>query len=189
MAVHGNALSLRPFGSGEVRKRGPPLFFVPARTTSAMITSQQLEKALQRQLEGTPHFLVCAEVRAGGKAVVEVDNDAAITLADLSSINQGLRDAFGEALDDVELQVGSPGLGRPFKVERQYRKHLGKHVDVVLADGKVVQGLLVAYTPEALTLRMMQPSKIKGRLPKLSEETTVVPFTGIKTTQASITIN
>ncbi len=153
-----------------------------------MITSQQLEIALQRQLEGTPHFLVGAEVRPGGKAVVEVDNDTAITLADLGDINQGLRDTFGEALDDVELQVGSPGLGRPFKVERQYRKHIGKQVEVALSDGKQVTGLLEDYAPEALTLRILQPSKIKGRLPKLADETTVIPITGIKTTQASITI-
>lgn len=154
-----------------------------------MINSQQLEQALRQQLEGTRHFLVCAEVRPGGKAVVEVDNDGSITLADLSAINQGLRDTFGEALDDVELQVGSPGLGRPFKVEQQYRKHIGKQVEVALSDGKQVMGLLEDYAPEALTLRILQPAKIKGRLPQLSDETTVIPFTGIKSTQASITTN
>lgn len=170
------------------RKRGPPLFFVP-RSPVAMITTQQLQNALRQQLEGTPHFLVGAEVRPGGKAVVEVDNDAAITLSDLSAINQGLRDTFGEALDDVELQVGSPGLGRPFKVERQYRKHLGKQVEVALTDGKVVQGILEGCTPEAITVRILQPAKVKGRMPKLSEETTVIPFTGIKSTQATIKLN
>ena len=154
-----------------------------------MINSQQLEQALRQQLEGTRHFLVCAEVRPGGKAVVEVDNDGSITLADLSAINQGLCDTFGEALDDVELQVGSPGLGRPFKVEQQYRKHIGKQVEVALSDGKQVMGLLEDYAPEALTLRILQPAKIKGRLPQLSDETTVIPFTGIKSTQASITTN
>ena len=95
-----------------------------------MITSDQLAQALQRHLADTPHFLVSAEVRAGGKALVEVDHDEApITLGDLTAINTLLHEEFGEALDDLELQVSSPGLGRPFKVERQYRKRLGKNVE------------------------------------------------------------
>lgn len=155
-----------------------------------MITSAQLEQALQKQLDGTPHFLVSASVRPGGKAVVEVDNDdAPITLADLTAINKGLQEAFGEALDDMEVQVGSPGLGNPFKVERQYRKRIGKKVDVALVDGTALQGILEAYDHSGITLRILQPSKVKGRQPKLSEETTVIPFTGIKATQATINLN
>lgn len=155
-----------------------------------MITTRQLEQALQQQLEGTAHFLVSAEVLPGGKAVVEVDGEEApVTLAVLSTVNTALRETFGEALDDMELQVGSPGLGRPFKVGRQYRKHLGQEVEVVLGDGSKVLGLLEAYAPEALTLRILEPAKVKGRKPKLSEETTVIPFTGIKSTQATIKLN
>ena len=155
-----------------------------------MITTDQLEQALLKQLEGTPHFLVSASVRPGGKAVVEVDHDEApITLADLTLINKGLQEEFGEALDDMEVQVGSPGLGRPFKVERQYRKRLGKGVDVTLADGSLVQGLLEAYDENGITLRVLQPAKVKGRQPKLSEEATAIPFADIKATQATINLN
>lgn len=162
----------------------------PVRSGSTMITSQQLEQAVERRLDGTAHFLVCAEVLPGGKAVVEVDGDEApVTLAVLSSINKALREEFGEALDDVELQVGSPGLGRPFKVERQYRKHLGQQVEVTLGDGGKLLGLMEAYAPQALTLRLLEPAKVKGRKPKLAEQTTVIPFTGIKSTQATIKLN
>lgn len=154
-----------------------------------MITTQQLEKALQRQLEGSRHFLVSAEVRPGGKAVVEVDNDEAITLADLTAINRGLQEEFGEALDDVEMQVGSPGLGRPFKVERQYSKHLGRRVEVALRDGTALLGVLEAFDAIGITLRILQPSKVKGRQPKPSDQSTVIPFTAIKAVQANININ
>ncbi|MBX2983963.1 MAG: hypothetical protein WBB32_02735 [Flavobacteriales bacterium] len=155
-----------------------------------MITSDQLAQALQRHLADTPHFLVSAEVRAGGKALVEVDHDEApITLGDLTAINKLLHEEFGEALDDLELQVSSPGLGRPFKVERQYRKRLGKNVEVLLSDGTSLEGVLEAYDDQGITLRILQPSKVKGRQPKLSDETTVIPFTGIKSTQASINLN
>ncbi|MBK9422037.1 MAG: hypothetical protein IPN44_13475 [Flavobacteriales bacterium] len=155
-----------------------------------MITSEQLQQALQRQLDGTPCFVVSAAVRPGGKAVVEVDHDdSPITLADLTSINKGLQEEFGEALDDVEMQVGSPGLGKPFKVERQYRKRLGKKIDVLMADGTELQGVLEAFDNDGISLRILEPSKVKGRQPKLSDEITVVSFTGIKAVQATINLN
>ena len=155
-----------------------------------MITTEQLAQALDRQLQGTPHFVVSAVVRPGGKAVVEVDHDEApITLADLTLINKGLQEEFGETIDDMELQVGSPGLGKPFKVERQYRKRIGKGVDVILTDGTLVQGVLKSYDEHGISLQVLQPSKVKGRKPKLSDETTVIPFTEIESTQATINLN
>ncbi|HMN04672.1 MAG TPA: hypothetical protein PKD45_03015 [Flavobacteriales bacterium] len=155
-----------------------------------MVTSAQLEEALQRHLEGTSCFLVDAELRPGGKAVVEVDHEERpITLDDLTAINKALREEFGEALDDVELQVGSPGVGRPFKVERQYRKHQGKPVEVLRREGAPVEGVLEGHDQAGITVRILVPSKVKGRKPKLSEETTVIAFTDIKAVQATITIN
>jgi ribosome maturation factor RimP len=154
-----------------------------------MITTERLIEALERRLADTPHFLVFAEVRPTGKAIVEVDNDKAITLADLTAINQGLREEFGDELDDLELEVSSPGMGRPFRVMRQYVKHTGRLVEVKLADGRTVSGQLVGADPSAVHLRIEHPSKIKGRPAKLDEEATAFPFEQVKSTQATIKFN
>lgn len=154
-----------------------------------MITTAMLTQALERQLEGTPHFLVFAEVRPSGKAIVEVDNDKAITLNDLTAINKGLRDTFGEALDDIELEVSSPGMGRPFRVKRQYQKHTGRMVEVLRTDGKLVRAKLVGFDDHGITVLLEQPAKVKGRPAKLDTDTTAIPFADIKSTQASINFN
>ena len=154
-----------------------------------MITTSELIGTLERQLAATPHFLVHAEVRPSGKAIVEVDNDKAITLNDLSEINRGLRDTLGEALDDIELEVSSPGMGRPFRVMRQYQKHIGRVVEVLLRDGTKINGQLVSADESDLLLRIEHPSKVKGRLPKMDDEPTAIPFAGVKSTQATIKFN
>lgn len=154
-----------------------------------MITTQELTQALERHLAGTPHFVVHAEVRPGGKAIVEVDNDQAITLSVLTDINQGLRDAFGEKLDDVELEVGSPGMGNPFRVPRQYQKHIGRVVEVLKKDGSVVLGQLTAADAEMLTLLVQHPSTVKGRLPKMDKDPTAIAFADIKSTKATHKFN
>lgn len=154
-----------------------------------MITTESLTKALERRLADTPHFLVFAEVRPTGKAIVEVDNDKAITMDDLSAINQGLREEFGDALDDLELEVSSPGMGRPFRVMRQYVKHSGRMVEVKLADGSAISGQLVRADDSAVHLRIEHPSKIKGRPAKIDEEVTAFPFEQVKSTQVTIKFN
>ena len=154
-----------------------------------MITTQELTEALERQLEGTPHFVVRAEVRPSGKAIVEVDNDKAVTLATLTDINNGLRASFGERLDDVELEVGSPGMGNPFRVLRQYHKHVGRVVEVALNDGKLLSGKLEAVKADGISLLVQQPSKVKGRLPKEDKDPTAIPFADIKSTKATYKFN
>jgi ribosome maturation factor RimP len=185
----GKMSTFAPVSRRNEREEGAaPLFYSPA-GRSGMITTERLTEALQRHLAGTPHFLVHAEVRPTGKAIVEVDNDKAITLADLTAINESLRDAFGEALDDLELEVGSPGMGRPFRVKRQYVKHTGRMVEVKFTDGRLLTGQLVAANDQGIQLRIEHPSKIKGRAPKLDEEATAFAFAEITSTQAIIKFN
>lgn len=154
-----------------------------------MITAEHVKHIVQQHLEGTTHFLVAVDLRPGNKLVVEVDNDRAITLQELADLNRAVRDDLGEAADDLEMQFSSPGMGRPFKVVRQYEKHIGRLVDVLLVDGRTLNGRLANYDNTALGLRIQHPSKVKGRLPKLDEEITLIPLAEIKSTQATITFN
>ena len=154
-----------------------------------MITADQVRSTVEQQLQGTGHFLVDVEVRPNDKVIVEVDNDRAITLAELAEINRALRDELDAQGIDLELQVSSPGMGRPFKVMRQYRKHVGRLVSVQLLDGRTYDGVLDNVGEEGLALRVQQPSKIKGRPPKLDEELTPFAFSEIRSTKTVITFN
>ena len=121
--------------------------------------------------------------------MVEVDNDRAITLQELADLNKAVRDELGDLADDCEFQFSSPGMGRPFKVERQYQKHTGRLVQVDLVDGRTLEGKLERYDGTSLDLRIQHPSKVKGRLPKLDTEITTIPAAEIRATKASITFN
>ncbi len=154
-----------------------------------MISVEQVRNSVEQHLQGTTHFVVAVEVRPGNKVVVEVDNDRAITLQELADLNKVVREELGAEADDCEFQFSSPGMGRPFKVERQYQKHTGRLVQVQLADGSTVEGKLERYDGTTLDLRIQHPSKVKGRLPKLDTEVTTFPVTDIRSTKASITFN
>jgi ribosome maturation factor RimP len=154
-----------------------------------VITSEELAQAIERRVAGTTRYLVHAEVRPSGKAIVEVDDDKAITLNDLVELNRALREEFAERLDDVELEVGSPGMGRPFRVMRQYQKHTGRVVEVLLNDGRKLSGVLATADALGLQVRLQHPSKVKGRLPKEDKDTTAIAFAEIKQTVATHKFN
>lgn len=154
-----------------------------------MITETHVKQIVERHLEGTTHFLVDVELRPGNKLVVEVDDDRAINLSQLAALNKAVREDLGPEADDFEMQFSSPGMGRPFKVMRQYQKHIGRIVDVTLTDGRALHGQLTALNGASLGLRIQHPSKVKGRLPKLDEEVTTVALADIKSTKATITFN
>ncbi|MFZ1330912.1 MAG: hypothetical protein WAR83_01910 [Flavobacteriales bacterium] len=148
-----------------------------------------MQNIVEKHLADTSHFLVAVEMRAGDKCVVEVDNDKAITLEELVRLNKAVREDLGEAADDLELQFSSPGMGRPFKVARQFQKHTGRLVDLDFIDGRTVRGLLVGYDDTGMTIRIEHPSKVKGRLPKLDTDTTTIPLSEIRATKATIKFN
>jgi len=154
-----------------------------------MITVEQVQRSLEQHLVGTTHFVVAVELHSGNKMVVEVDNDRAITLQELVALNKVVREDLGEAADEWELQFSSPGMGRPFKVMRQYQKHTGRLVHVQLADGTTHEGKLEHCDGVTLGLRIQHPTKVKGRLPKLDADITTFPFSDIRSTKSSITFN
>ena len=43
---------------------------------------------------------------------------------------------------DYEMEVGSAGLGQPFKVAQQYVNHVGDDIEVIDAEGKKMTGVL-----------------------------------------------
>ena len=45
-------------------------------------------------------------------------------------------------MPSYELEVGSAGIGQPFKVLQQYVNHIGKEVEVLARDGKKYRGVL-----------------------------------------------
>ncbi len=154
-----------------------------------MINGQLIRTAVDALLTGTGHFLVDVEVCPNDTVIVEVDNDRAITIEELAGINRGLRQVLERQGIDAELQVSSPGMGRPFKVMRQYNKHVGSPVSVQLLDGRAFDGVLEQVGPDGLALRMRHPSKIKGRPPKLDADLTPIAFSEIRSTKSIVTFN
>jgi ribosome maturation factor RimP len=68
-------------------------------------------------------------------------------------------------LGDYELEVGSAGIGQPFKVVQQYRNHIGKEVEVLALDGKKLRGILkeVSDDGQSFVVTVKEKQKQEGK--------------------------
>ncbi len=84
-----------------------------------------------------PCYLVDLVVRGSGRSPavdVVLDSDEGPTAATLADISREVGFALSMAeLGPGSLTVSSPGLDRPLKLPRQYRKHVGRELRVCTA--------------------------------------------------------
>ena len=76
------------------------------------------------------------------RIVIEIDHADGVWIEDCAELSRFLQEKLGEELGDYELEVGSAGLGQPFKVAQQYVNHVGDNIEVIDATGKKMTGVL-----------------------------------------------
>ena len=86
--------------------------------------------------------------------------------------------------EDYELEVGSAGIGQPFKVLQQYLIHIGKEVEVLTKEGKKLEGVLKDANEENMTVTIQKKVKLEGsKRPKMVEEDVTYKYDEIKYTK------
>lgn len=108
-----------------------------------MITKDRLQTLVEEWLRQGDYFLVDIQMDGGDdRIVIEIDHADGVWIEDCASLSRFLQEQIGDELGDYELEVGSAGLGQPFKVEQQYVNHVGDQVEVVDGENKKTVGTL-----------------------------------------------
>ena len=145
-----------------------------------MISEQQILSILESK-EFEKYFFVSVKVSGDNKITIAADID------ECGKISTKLEEALNRDQEDFELEVSSPGLTEPFKVLRQYTKNIGKTVDITLADGNKIDGVLLSADNDGITIKQTVVEKINGKRKK-SEVDNTINFAAIKTTKLKIKI-
>ena len=114
-------------------------------------------------MQGNDYFLVDIIFGNDDRIVIEIDHADGVWIEDCAELSRFLQEKLGDELGDYELEVGSAGLGQPFKVEQQYWNHIGDEVEVLAADGKKVQGLLKAVDGREFVVTVKEKHTVEGK--------------------------
>lgn len=128
-----------------------------------MIDKKVVEKLVDEWLADKDYFLVGVEISTDDKIVVEIDHADGVWIEDCVELSKYIEDRLSRDDEDYELEVGSAGLGQPFKVPQQYVNFIGKEVEVLDVDGKKVRGLLKSVDGNDFVVTAKEKVKMEGK--------------------------
>jgi ribosome maturation factor RimP len=131
------------------------------------------------------HFLVEVRIKPTNNVKVFIDADEGVVLSDLIDYNRKLYKQLEESglfpNGDFSLEVSSPGLDEPLKLFRQYKKNIGRFVDITLKDNSKKEGKLVEATEDGI---IIETETGKGRKKETKQES--ILFDQIKNTKIQV---
>ena len=149
-----------------------------------MIDRQQVIDLTNEWLANKEYFLVDVVISRDDKITVEIDHAEGVWIEDCAELSRHIESGLSRETEDYELEVGSAGLGQPFKVLQQYQNHIGLEVEVLTKDGKKLKGILKEATAEGFTVTISKKVKVEGsKRPQLVEEDAPFTYDGIKYTK------
>lgn len=149
-----------------------------------MIDKNVVTRIVNEWLEGKDYFLVDITVSPDDKIVVEIDHAEGVWIDDCVELSRYIESKLNREEEDYELEVGSAGIGQPFKVLKQYLIHIGTDVEVLAKDGKKYVGVLSDANEENFTITVETKIKPGGaKRPKLVEQDITFTYEEIKYTK------
>lgn len=139
--------------------------------TKREVYEQKTEAILLPITEANGFELVDVEyVKEGGTWYLRayIDKPGGITVNDCETVSRAANDILDEQ-DFIEesyvFEVSSPGLGRPLKKEKDFRRSLGEEVEIrtyrAIDRQKEFTGILCAYDDESVTIEMENAEKMQ----------------------------
>lgn len=146
-----------------------------------MIDKQLVKNLVDAWLEGKEYFLTDLTISSDNRIVVEIDHKDGVWIEDCVDLSRSIEDGLNRDEEDFELEVGSAGIGQPFKVLRQYENHVGEQVEVVTSQGKKLRGMLASAGPEAFELTVQEKVKNEGdKRPHMEDRTLTFAYGDVK---------
>lgn len=132
-------------------------------------------------------FLIDLTISADNRIRVIMDGDEGVTVEDCVEVSRAVESNLDES-DDFAIDVLSAGLSESLVLPRQYKKNIGRQLNILKKDGIRVKGEVVDATDEdcTITWTVREPKPVgKGKITVTKEAK--VPYDDIKEAKVVIT--
>ncbi|MFK7748827.1 MAG: ribosome assembly cofactor RimP [Kordia sp.] len=150
---------------------------------------QKVTNLLQEVLEEESSlFLISKEIKAGNKIVIVIDGDTGVTLSDCMKVSRHIEHNLDREEEDFSLEVLSSGISEGITHIRQYKKNVGRKLEVIIEDNSKVEGTLVVADDEKIKLqwKAREPKPIgKGKVTVQKEQE--IPYKNIVKAKVMVT--
>lgn len=119
---------------------------------------------LNEILEGTDVFLLKLDINSKNDIKIYLDADSGLGIDTISKINRRLYKKIEESSiipeNDFSLEVGSMGVDEPLLQHRQYKKHIGRNLEVTTEE-TVIEGKLIEVNDDLIVIHQLLDKKTK----------------------------
>ena len=151
-----------------------------------MISKNVVQQLIDQWFEDKDYFLTDLAIN-GDKILVEIDHAEGVWIEDCVALSRHIEQGLDRDEEDFDLEVGSAGIGQPFKVLQQYEIHLGDEVEILTTGGKKLQGRLAAASEQEVSIVQQVKVKNEGdKRPHLEDVETTLPMNEVKWTKLYI---
>ncbi len=119
------------------------------------IVKRAKELAEGKIAENANLFLVDVRMQSGNKLIILVDGDEAVTISECAAISRhvGFHLEEEQIIDTAyNLEVGSPGVGEPLRLKRQYIKNIGRNLSVLKKNSSKLEGKLMEVHEDTILI-------------------------------------
>jgi ribosome maturation factor RimP len=132
-----------------------------------MIEKNNIVGLADEFLQNTDKYVVDLQVKPGNIIAVTIDGDTPVTIVDCIQLSKFIESKLDREIEDFDLKISSFGAEKPFKMIRQYRKNIGRDVEIILDDDTIVKGKLLDIVNEKVKIK---PTGKKKKNETLIEE-------------------
>jgi len=151
---------------------------------NGMIDTKKIIAAAEAQLRGTDLFVVGCTCSPGNEIELLIDSDTSVSIDACVALNRAIEAEFDRDEEDFSLTVASAGIGSELGCLRQYRKLVGRPVEVLLSNGVKITARLDAVDEEGIVLSYEEKQTVEGKKRKqLVRVTRPYSFAEIKSTR------
>jgi ribosome maturation factor RimP len=152
-----------------------------------MVNTQKIIVAAEQKLAGTDMFVVGCTVSPANDIELLIDSDTSVAIESCVELSRAIEEQLDREEEDFSLTVASAGIGSDLKSLRQYRKLIGKSVEVLLFSGIKIVAQLVEADEMGITLSYEEKQTVEGKKRKqLITVTHTYTFDDIKATREYI---
>jgi ribosome maturation factor RimP len=125
------------------------------------MVKSDIENIIEHYLADQPVFLVEVQVKKGNVVNVFIDSDKGVNIDDCVKITRLIESTYDRDIEDYELRVSSPGIERPFVMNRQYNKYLEREIAVITNAEIKKEGILKSISDEGIEMAVKMGKKEK----------------------------
>jgi ribosome maturation factor rimP len=149
-----------------------------------MIDKDLIRQTIEEKLASTDCFLVSLSISGDNQIMVEIDSETSVDLDFCVELTRYIEQHFDRDVEDYSLEIGSYSITKPFVDRRQYRKNIGRKVEVLTEESRKIRGTLVAVDNDDFTLEIEEKELVEGqKRKKLVKKEITLLYNSVKQTK------